>query len=557
MQWFHAIFLGWFLATGSLVQAKQAAFAVPDRFAAEVAERVLKQGGTAVDAAVAVGFSLAVTFPEAGNLGGGGFMTLWQEGEAKFLDYREKAPKAASRDMYLDAQGQVMANASLTGAKASGVPGTVMGLWTAHQAHGKLPWKTLLAPAIHLAKEGFVVSEDLAKNAQLFRGWIQSRTGEENFEEYFSGLTAGNTFKQPELAITLERIAEQGAQGFYQGKTAKALLQTMQDYDGLITQADLEAYTAQWRQPIEFDWQGYQLITAPPPSSGGIALAQLLGMKQVLNTRFEGVKFNSPQYIHLLAEIEKRVYADRAEYLGDSDFIPVPKRELIAPAYLIQRANQVRHHTPSPMIHVKPGLYESPQTTHFSIVDFEGNAVSNTYTLNMPFGNGLVVEGAGFLLNNEMDDFSAKPGSPNVFGVIGGQANAIAPEKRMLSSMTPTLLIKDQQVKAVVGTPGGSTIITSVAQTLINAIEWKMSAQQAVDAPRVHHQGWPINEIGFNPDLPASVKKDLEGRGYLPKYKAYQGDVQFLFKPHKDWQAASDVRGRGVAKVLPAKPPHN
>jgi len=553
-------------------EAKQAAVAMPDRHSALVAETILKQGGNAVDAAVAAGFVLAVTYPEAGNLGGGGFMTLYTPEMKKqseslpvhFLDYREKAPLAASRDMYLDENKKVIPYRSLVGYQASGVPGTVMGMWQAHQRFGSLPWPQLLQPAIDLAEKGFAVSPQLQDRSQWFQSWIADKSPIElNFSHYFSGLTVGKTFKQPELADTLKRIAENGVKEFYQGETAKLLVKQMEkpdnsEYKGLITLADLAAYEAKWRQPVVADWNGRKVVSAPPPSSGGIAIVQLLKMKEQLNPQYhqalsEAKKEGIPELVvksHFYAELEKRVYADRAHYLGDSDFIDVPVQKLVSDAYIKQRTKDIKLDEISVSEKIKPGKIESPETTHFSIIDADGNAVSNTYTLNMPFGSGVVVEGAGFLMNDEMDDFSTKPGVANVFGVVGGKANEIAPEKRMLSSMSPTIVLKDNQAEIVVGTPGGSTIITSVFQTIVNVVEAGMTSQQAVDEVRVHHQLLPKDQIAYNPELPESVKDELMAMGYTLKKNNYMGDVQIIVNTKNGLAAASDYRGEGVSKVF-------
>lgn len=544
------------LSMSSLALAdSRAAVAMPDDYSAQVAQSILNKGGNAIDAAVAASFSLAVTYPEAGNLGGGGFMLIHAKGETKFLDYRETAPKAAHRDLYLDADGEVIPNLSLVGYQASGVPGSVMGLWQAHQAYGQLSWAELVKPAIVLAENGFEVHPKLAETANWYQGWAYEKADNLNFKDYFGNLQAGQVLKQPELAKTLKRIATHGAEDFYTGETARLIAHQMQANQGLITLEDLASYQVKWRQPVKTQWQGYEVYSAPPPSSGGIALIQLLKMKAELAHEFEGLHHNSAAYIHLLAEMKKRVYADRAEYLGDPDFYSVPTKELISPNYLAQRAQEVNPIQISDTPDIKPGLVENEQTTHFSILDAQGNAVSNTTTLNMPFGSGVVIEGAGFLMNDEMDDFSAKPGVPNVFGVVGGEANSIAANKRMLSSMTPTILLRDNQVSKVVGTPGGSTIITSVFQALVNNVEFDMTAQQSVDVPRVHHQLWPKDEIGYHPTLEASSIQSLTNLGYKVTSRRFFGDLQFISRSRfGDLEAASDQRGRGVSRIWSIQP---
>lgn len=527
----------------------QAAVASPDQYGALVAEQILKKGGNAVDAAVATAFTLAVTYPEAGNIGGGGFMTLWFYGKAYFLDYRETAPAAAHRDMYLDEEKQVIENLSLIGHKASGVPGTVMGLWQAHQRFGSLPWADLLQPAIYYAQSGFTVAE----NQYQYRADLLSQLeGKTNFARYFAAMQPNENFIQSELASTLKRIAEHGPADFYQGETAKLLIAQMQRGGGLITLDDLAAYKAGWREPVITPWRDYQLVTAAPPSSGGIALSQLLALKQRRSADFKPVPLNSSQYVHLIAEIEKRVFADRADYLGDPDFTTVPQQQLLDSAYLDKRAAEINPLAISATESVKPGL-EGYHTTHFSVLDKDGNAVSNTYTLNLDFGSGVVVEGAGFLLNNEMDDFSAKAGVPNAFGVVGSDANAIAPGKRMLSSMTPSLLLKDGKVELVIGTPGGSTIFTSIFQVMTNLYDYQLPLSDAVAAPRFHHQLLPKDQITMEPYAPLStaVQDELKAKGYQLVTQGWNlGDIQAIQVLDGKVTAAADPRSRGVAKVI-------
>lgn len=554
-----------YFVSGMVLASQQAAFAMPDEYSAKVTKSVLISGGNAVDAAVAAGFVLAVTYPEAGNIGGGGFMTLFNASaknshdRALFLDYREKAPKAAFKTLYLDNSGDVIPYRSLVGYQASGVPGTVKGLWMAHQRFGSLPWSDLLQPAIQYAEQGFLVSASLARTAKWYQKWIVGKSKTPlNFLDYFSDLQEGVLFKQPELARTLQRIAREGGEEFYQGETARLLVNEMQRYDGLITLKDLQAYQAVWRKPVMGHWQGREIISAPPPSSGGVAIIQLLKMKALLQLKLdkalqEGKKEGLSEQViktHFYAELAKRVYADRAFYLGDPDFVDVPVKTLISDLYLKERVQTVLLDTISESEKIQYGKLETPETTHFSILDSQGNAVSNTYTLNMPFGSGVVVRGAGFLMNNEMDDFSTKPGVANIFGVVGGKANEIAPEKRMLSSMSPTIILKEGKVEMVVGTPGGSTIITSVFQTIVNVIEESMTAQEAVNATRVHHQLLPKDQIAYNPELPNDTKAALQLMGYQLKKNHYMGDVQLVVQQEGSLSAASDKRGRGVSEVF-------
>lgn len=525
------------------------AVAAPDQYGAQVAADILKKGGNAVDAAVATAFTLVVTYPEAGNIGGGGFMTLFVDGKPYFLDYREVAPKAATRNMYLDDKGEVIENLSLVGVRAAGVPGTVMGLWEAHQKFGKLPWSELLTPAIGYAKNGFKVAEKQYQYRNDAQGMFKTAT---NFNDYFGNMKVGELFKQPEMAQTLERIADKGVSEFYQGKTADLLVAQMQADKGLITKDDLKDYKAVWREPMAVSWRGNVVYTAPPPSSGGVALAQLLGIKEDRAADFKGVAHNSAQYIHLLAEIEKRVFADRADYLGDPAFTKVPVDQLVAKDYLAKRAAQVNPKAISDTDKVKPGL-EPHQTTHFSIVDKQGNAVSNTYTLNLDYGSGVVVKGAGFLLNDEMDDFSAKPGAANAFGVVGGDANAIEPGKRMLSSMSPSLMTRDGKVELVIGTPGGSRIFTSIFQVMNNLYDYGMPLDKAVAAQRVHHQLLPKDTIYFDSYAPLTgpVADELKKMGYVLEDQGWEmGDIQAIRVDGAKLETASDPRGRGVGMIV-------
>ncbi|AYN17952.1 gamma-glutamyltransferase [Pseudomonas monteilii] len=525
------------------------AVAAPDQYGAQVAADILKKGGNAVDAAVATAFTLAVTYPEAGNIGGGGFMTLFVDGKPYFLDYREVAPKAATRNMYLDDKGEVIENLSLVGVRAAGVPGTVMGLWEAHEKFGKLPWSELLTPAIGYAKNGFKVAEKQYQYRNDAQGMFKTAT---NFNDYFGNMKVGELFKQPEMAQTLERIADKGVSEFYQGKTADLLVAQMQADQGLITKEDLKDYKAVWREPMAVSWRGNVVYTAPPPSSGGVALAQLLGIKEDRAADFKGVAHNSAQYIHLLAEIEKRVFADRADYLGDPAFTKVPVDKLVAKDYLAKRAAQVNPNAISETDKVKPGL-EPHQTTHFSIVDKQGNAVSNTYTLNLDYGSGVVVKGAGFLLNDEMDDFSAKPGAANAFGVVGGDANAIEPGKRMLSSMSPSLMTRDGKVELVIGTPGGSRIFTSIFQVMNNLYDYGMPLDKAVAAQRVHHQLLPKDTIYFDAYAPLTGPEadKLKKMGYVLEDQGWEmGDIQAIRVNGAKLETASDPRGRGVGMIV-------
>ena len=533
-----------------------AAIAISDNYGAQVAEDILNQGGNAVDAAVATGFALAVTFIDAGNIGGGGFMTIKMDNEIAFLDYREKAPLTAHKDMYLDVEGNVIDDITLIGGQAAGVPGTVAGFWEAHKRFGKLPWKDIVQPAIDLAANGFMPAPILVKSIHSME---QRFDGKTNFNEYFEHISSTEVFKQPELAQTLGRIAEFGADDFYRGHTAALIVEQMKQSNGLISAEDLDQYSAIWREPVRANWRGYEVVSAPPPSSGGFAIVQLLKMKDYLAEHFTNVEHNSAQYIHLIAEMEKRVFADRAEYLGDPDFFDIDIKALIDDVYISKRAAEVNTKTISSLKSISPGL-ESPNTTHYSIVDQWGNAVANTYTINWDYGSGVVVGGAGFLLNNEMDDFSAKPGVPNIFGVVGNVANEIQPGKRMLSSMSPTIVLKDGEVEMVVGTPGGSTIFTTVFQVIINILDFNMTPLEAIGATRFHHQLVPADLItysGFSIDRPLSdqVIEDLVKKGYRTEPHSFEyGDVQIIVKDGNSWIAASDPRDRGQSRVFEPTP---
>ncbi|MDY6883334.1 MAG: gamma-glutamyltransferase [Pseudomonadota bacterium] len=537
-------------ANNTDVGLSQPAVAMPDSYSADAAMQVLKEGGNAIDAAITAQFVLAVTLPEAGNVGGGGFMTIKFEDSTDFLDYREMAPKSAHRDMYLDQAGNVKPYESLFGAKASGIPGTVAGMWAAHKKYGTLDWERLVAPAVDLAENGFVVHEKLANNIARYISRTQEKGIKSNFSDYFSEAKAGTTFKQPELAETLKAIQQQGKDGFYKGEVATHIVDFMQQNDGLITHDDLQAYKAVWRKPLQLTWQGYELITAPPPSSGGVAVAQWIGMLEAYDATHDLPAQNSTEYIHVMSEIGKRVFADRAEYMGDPDFVSVPVKALTDADYINERAADIQPASISDTPSIKPGLKESEDTTHFSIMDRWGNAVANTTTINLTFGSGVVVTGAGFLLNDEMDDFSAKPGVPNFFGAVGGEANAIEPYKRMLSSMTPTLVTKGDQVVLVTGSPGGTTIISSVAQSLLNALLYDMSAEEAVNSPRFHHQLLPKDTIRMHNGFTEATVNELKAMGYTIDNRRF-GDVHLIKRTKEGVEAASEKSGRGKSIVQP------
>jgi len=518
-------------------------------FASEAGLEILKSGGNAVDAAVAVHFALAVVYPAAGNIGGGGFMVIRKDdGETYSLDYREKAPKAASRDMYLDENGQVIKNLSRLGHLAGGIPGSVDGMVMAYERFGHLSWDELLNPAIRLAKDGFNLTERDANalnyNREVFKKINGGKTAYITDKEWM----AGDTFIQKNLASTLRRIRDKKREGFYGGETASLIVNEMQQGGGLITMKDLNDYHAVWRKPVEGMYKGIRVISMAPPSSGGIALLQLLNLVEPYPIGKWG--WNDSRTIHVMAEAEKLVYADRAEYLGDPDFYKVPQDQLINDAYIDERRKTIDMNRAKTADEIKAGnmLPESEQTTHYSIVDSYGNAVSVTTTLNGGFGSKVLVDGAGFFLNNEMDDFSIKPGYPNMFGLIGGEANAIEPEKRMLSSMTPTILEKDGKLMMVVGSPGGATIITSVFQTILNVVDHDMGIQQAVNALRFHHQWRPDIITSEEGNYTPEVLEKLELLGHKIKYRKQIGRVDaILILKNGRMEGGADPRGDDTA----------
>jgi len=510
----------------------------------------MQEGGNAVDAAIAVSFALAVVNPSTGNIGGGGFMVVrMADGTTAALDYREKAPIEATLDMFLDDRGE-LTDKSMVGHLAVGVPGSVMGLWEAHQRFGTLPWASLVEPAAELA-EGFEVHERFRRS--ILSKETDLRLYETTAATFLPGgriVDLGETFSQPELAATLRRIRDRGADGFYRGETADLIVAEMARGDGLISHRDLEAYTAVWRDPIEFTYRGFTVRSMPPSSSGGATMAEMANILE--NYELAEIPWHSTQMIHLLAESWRRSYADRNEYLADPDFIDVPLERLTAKVYAAERAADITDRA-TPSEDVGPGLEpprEGDHTTHFSIVDGSGNAVAVSTTLNLSFGSKVTVAGAGFVLNNTMDDFSAKPGTPNFYGLVQGEDNGVEPGKRMLSAMTPTIVSRPNgELFFVTGTPGGATIITTVFQTIVNVVDYGMNVVQAVNAPRVHHQHLP-DQIRFEQGgLPPEVVRDLEARGHtLSERRGISGDVQaIMVMPDGTLQAASDPRRGGAA----------
>ncbi len=538
---------GLFAQNFSPVKGTQAMVVTADRLASLVGKNILQKGGNAVDAAVAVAFTLAVTYPNAGNIGGGGFMLIrTPQNTITALDYREKAPQKATENMYLDEQGNVIPNASLIGHKACGVPGTVYGLWIAHQRFGHLKWESLLKPAINLAQKGFPLNAFQASLLNEYQQKLNQFTATQKIFTKQKPFHEGDIFIQKDLAKTLKRIARYGVKDFYQGQTAKLISNEMQKNGGLITLKDLANYRPVWRDPIQIQYRGFTIYSMPLPSSGGIVMAEILNTLEPFKVQELGL--NSSRYIHLLTEIERQAYHDRAVYLGDPDFIDVPVEKLISKEY----ADSIRQHlsllTAGKSVSERFSLTkESTQTTHFSIVDKNGWAVSNTFTLNGNYGSGVVVEGAGFLLNNEMDDFSIKPGYPNKFGLVGNKANAIAPGKRMLSSMSPTIVTKNDSLFMVVGSPGGSKIITSVVQVLLNVIDFGLNIRRAIETPRFHFQWLPdvifLEKYGFSHDTLHNLIAD----GYRLSYVRSMGIVQGIIIKQNMYWGWSDPRGPGYA----------
>jgi gamma-glutamyltranspeptidase/glutathione hydrolase len=543
------LFIALDLSARQPVHAKRAMVVAQEPLAADVGVAVLKSGGNAVDAAVAMGFALAVTHPFAGNIGGGGFMLIrFADGRSTFIDFRERAPERASRNMYLDAAGKPTRD-SLEGWRASGVPGSVRGFELAHQKYGHAQWQSLLEPAVLLASRGFPVSYSLAESLKGSRALAKFDKSKSVFQRSGNYYEMGETFAQPELARTLERISKLGAKDFYEGETAERLAAEMTKNGGTITLADLKNYQAVERKPIEGSYRNYSVISAPPPSSGGIGMLQMLGMLD--GSGYEKTGAGSAASIHYVAEVMRRFYADRSEYMGDPDFFKVPTVGLLDPAYIRKRRDSIdrEHATPSDAIHPgHPAGSESSETTHYSVVDEQGNAVAVTYTLNGGYGSGVTVPGLGFLMNNEMDDFAAKPGEPNMFGLVQGEANAIQPGKRPLSSMTPTIVLRDGKLFAVLGAPGGSRIPTAVLQVFLNIVDFKMNAQDAVDFPRFHHQ-WKPDKLSMDHTFSPDTVALLRAKGHDVDYAAgtVGARVEAIVIDGGWLQGGSDGRGTGKA----------
>ena len=519
--------------------------------ASQIGLAILKKGGNAFDAMIATELALAVAYPNAGNIGGGGFMVYrLGSGERGALDYREKAPAKAHRDMYLDKNGKVIADKSTLGALAVGVPGTIAGIFEVYQKFGSLPIGELIQPAIDLARNGVLITE-LQANSYMNKNVELIKQANNYVTPFENGWKAGERFKYEELAQTLERIRDNGSYEFYNGETAKRIVSYVQELGGILSLDDLRNYRAQWRKPITFTYKDYTISSMPLPSSGGICLAQIL--KSVEPYNIGQYPHNGEQYIQLLVEAERRAYADRAYYMGDADFVKVPTQQLLSPDYLKERMSSFSWDKASKSTEIAHGKivgYESDETTHYSIVDRFGNAVAVTTTLNTNYGSKVYVKGGGFFLNNQMDDFSIKPGEPNTYGLVGSEKNAIAPNKRMLSSMSPTIIEKDGKLFMVIGTPGGSTIITSVLQCFLNVAEYGMTMQQSVSKPRFHHQWLPDDVMyepkGFAPEVIAHLK----AKGYKPREENFViiGKVDaILVQPDGTLEGGADPRGDDTA----------
>ncbi|HET7118389.1 MAG TPA: gamma-glutamyltransferase [Hanamia sp.] len=523
------------------ITVKNGAVVSASPIASEVGVSVLKQGGNAVDAAIATQLALAVVHPSAGNIGGGGFTIIHlKDGRNISIDYREMAPRKAFRDMYLDSNGNPQMNLSQNSPLSSGVPGSVAGMFECMK-YAKLPFKKLIQPAIDLAEKGFVLVPGEASSLNYIKDYLLKMNAVVPVFVKNTPWKTGDTLIQKDLATTLKRIRDLGAKGFYEGETAKLIVEQMKKDNGIITEDDLKNYKAKNRAPTVFDYKGNTVVSMPLPSSGGILLEQMLKMSAKEN--IGNMKYGTLASVQLMTEVERRAFADRAKYLGDPDFVKVPVKTLVSDPYLKKRMSDYDPSKAGNSKDIKEGyIQEGEETTHFDVLDKDGNAVSTTTTLNGSFGSGIVVAGAGFLLNNEMDDFSVKPGVPNMFGAVGAEANAIAPGKRMLSSMTPTIVLKNNKPYIIVGTPGGTTIPTSVYQTIVDIIDFKLNPEEAVNLPKFHHQ-WLPDEIFVEKDFNKNVIAQLEGIGYKVVERGSIGRTEVIMTDGKTITAVADHRG--------------
>ena len=537
-------------ASKAPVRSKQGMVASTEKVASQVGIDTLKKGGNAVDAAVAVGFALAVTHPSAGNLGGGGFMMIrFANGDTACIDYRETAPAAASRNTYLDSAGEIVPKASTQGYRASGVPGTAAGLWLAQRKYGRLSFKEVIQPAIDLAEQGFLVSDHLSNSlkgaAPLLGLFPESRRVYLNNGEYFE---AGARLTQKDLAWSLKAIRDEGVDGFYRGEVAARIEAAYKRHGSWMTREDLLKYEPKLRTPLRGSYRGYDVITMPPPSSGGTVLLEMLNALEGFNVSSMGS--GSSRSIHLMAEVMRHAFRDRAELMGDTDFVKVPTSQLVMKSYASEFRKRFNPEKAFDSLALPARVLpanEATETTHFSVVDKDGNAVANTYTLNGGYGSGVTIEGTGILMNNEMDDFTSKPGVPNAYGLIQGEANAIARGKRPLSAMTPTFVVRDGKLFLVIGSPGGPTIINTVLQVLVNVVDFGLTIQEAIDVPRFHHQWLPDELRMENQGFSEDVAKALEARGHRLAFRGFMGDAQgIMLEPKTGMRlGASDPRGDG------------
>jgi gamma-glutamyltranspeptidase/glutathione hydrolase len=531
------------------VRAKNGMVVSREKHATTAGVNVLKSGGNAIDAAIAVGFALAVTHPSAGNIGGGGFMLIrLADGRTTFLDFRERAPMAASRNMYIDPATGKATQDSVLGYRAAGVPGTVRGLEYASKKYGKKPWAELVHPAVELASKGFPVSYALSQSLRSTKGLSQFPDSSRIFQNGGKFYEPGDLLIQSDLAHTLERVEKQGSKGFYEGETAKLLAKDVAAHGGHITEEDMRRYAVRELKPLTGAYHGYTIVSAPPPSSGGVGVMQMLGMLDT--TGYEKGGAGSAEVVHYMTEAMRRYFADRSEHLGDPDFFKVPLTSLLDPKYIAKQRSSIDPERATPSSSIKAAVFngkESNETTHYTVADAEGNVVAVTYTLNGSYGSKVTAAGLGFLLNNEMDDFAPKPGEANMYGLIQGEANAIAPGKTPLSSMTPTIVLKDDKPVLALGSPGGPTIINSVLEVMVNVLDFGMNVQDAVNWPRFHHQ-WLPDELRMEPGYSPDTVALLEKRGYTVRRVASQGEAAAIHFGNGWLEGAADPRTEGTAE---------